>query len=171
MKKSQIRSGQPIDKLGRVIDILKQALAPMPEAVPTVEQYHRWQELLKRQRTAYLQREAQQYTLNNEIYELALLDTPVDIKVLNDDLDVLLTEGHPYKSTKTPTVKQKSDEPTMLVEYTLNHQENLVLNNIAAELMEARRNSIISHGRRQSERKMEAPDKTDEPKSRRDKRR
>ena len=170
MNNSQIRSEHPIVKLGRVIDILKRTLAPVPEAVPTEEQYQQWHERLRRQRTTYLQREAQQFVVNNKVYELALQDTPVDIKALNDDLDTLFAEGHPYKSTKAPTVKLKSDEPKQLVEYTLNHQENKVLNKIAAELMQARRDSIISHGRRQSERKMEATDHTEEPKSRRDKR-
>jgi len=127
MKSIQSKSRQPADKLGRVIDRLKLALAPMPEAMPTEEQSRRWQELLKRQRKAYLQREAQQYALNNEIYELALLDTPVDIKALNNDLDALFAEGHHFKSKPVSLVNQKSDEPIQLVEYTLNRQENIVL--------------------------------------------
>lgn len=164
--------GHPMDKLGRVIDRLKLALAPMPEAMPTEEQSRRWRELLKRQRTTYLQREAEQHALNNEIYELALLDTPVDIKALNADLDALFVEGHPYKSKPVPLVKQKSDEPTSpVIEYTKNPLENQVLNKIATELMQARRNSIVAHGKRQSERRREAGDKKEEqPKSRRDKR-
>ena len=171
MKSIQSKSWLPSDKLERVIDRLKQALAPMPEAMPTEEQSRRWRERLKKQRTAYLQREAQQYALNNEIYELALLNTPVDIKALNDGLDALFAEGHPYKSKPVPTVRQKSDEPIQLVEYTLNRQENIVLNSIATELMQARRESIIAHSQRQSERRKEAEDKKDEqPKSRRDKR-
>ncbi len=171
MKNIQNGSGHPIDKLGRVIGILKQALAPMPEAMPTENQRLMWRELLKRQRTVYLQREAQQFDVNNKAYELALLATPVDIKALNADLDAIFADGHPYKPTKALTVKQISYAPMQLVEYTLNHQENMVLNNIATELMQARRDSIIAHGKRQSERRREAGDKKEEqPKSRRDKR-
>ena len=99
MNNRQIRSGHPVEKKssGKMEEMLqlgygrlKQALAPMPEAIPAEEQYRRWRELLKRQRTVYLQREAQQFDVNNKAYELALLATPVNIKALNDDLDALL---------------------------------------------------------------------------------
>ena len=182
MKNIQNRCGQPAEKLSsgkmevmlqRGYDRLKQALSAMPDAVPTEDQRLMWLERLKKQRIAYLQREAQQFIVNNKVYDQALLDTPVDVKVLNDNLDVLFAEGYPYKSANEATVNQNSDEPNSpIIEYTQNPLENQLLNNIAAELMKSRRNSIVEHGRRQSERRKEAmAEKNEEPKSRRDKRR
>lgn len=182
-----IKGGQPCEEatpgrteifLRKSYDRLKLALSALPEATPTEEQRQQWLKCLEIQRLTYKQRQAQQFALNNKIYEQALRDTPVDVKALNDDLDTLFATAHPYQSTPapaviipdTPAVIQKSDAPAM-VEYTKNKQENVVLNNTAAELIQARHDSIVAHATRQRERKKEAAaEKENQPKSRREKR-
>ena len=155
---------------------LKQTFA-LPVATPTAEQQQRWAELLVLQSMKNKQTERKQFILNNEIYEQALIDTLEHIRVINDDFNAQFKELHPMASTPAPAVSLKSDEPTHAViptitAYTKNHSENIVLNETAAELLQARREAIQKHNRQAQVKAQEASDKRNEekPKSRREKR-
>ena len=156
----------------RGIDRIKQAIA-VPVSEPTEEQRLIWAEQLRLQAIRNKQAEQAQFVINNEVYEQAVQDTPDDIKALNADFNAQVEALNPSDGTPAPVLKpvsQKSDEPGT-IEYTKNRQENLVLNHTAAELLQARRDSIREHSKRQRAKQMEAASKENEkPKSRREKR-